>query len=107
MKSIGTDIFKNSRMTKEVMEKFLSIREKDLLIKFKSEIAKKEFASGRWAAKEAIIKASNKKITFSQIEILKSDTGAPLVYIDDKKRNDILISISHEKEYSIAMVVIE
>ncbi len=106
MKAIGTDIIKTSRLTPEVMDKFLSKKEKLILNEYTSNEAKMEFAAGRWAAKESIIKASNKEYKYSQIEILRSVTGAPVIFVDSLQRDDILVSISHEKDYSIAVAMI-
>lgn len=106
IKGIGTDIVSKERIKNSNVEsRFLSEDEKNLLQNYKDE-DRWDFISGRWAAKEAIIKASNKEINYSQISILKSETGAPIVYVDGVKRQDINISISHEKDYTIAFSVI-
>lgn len=106
MKSIGVDIIKNSKLNEELINKFLSMQEKKIMNNYKSFVTKREFAAGRWVGKEAIIKATNKKFLYSRIEILRGKKGEPIVFVDEKRRNDILISISHEKKYSIAMVCI-
>lgn len=106
IKGIGTDIVSKKRISEtNVEEKFLNEDEKAILNKLNGN-ERIDFISGRWAAKESIIKASNKEITFSQISILKSDNGAPLVLIDGVISDEIKVSISHEKNYTVAFSVI-
>lgn len=109
IKGIGTDITERKRFNKDneyFNNRFLSDEEIKMLKTYESEEAI-DFLSGRWAAKEAIVKASNKEIIFSSIEILKSPSGAPKVYINKEIQENIKVSISHEKEYTIAFCVIE
>ncbi len=106
IRGIGTDIVSKERIkNSNVEEKFLNSDELEILNNLNGE-EKIDFISGRWAAKESIIKASGKEITFSQISILKEDSGAPIVLIDGKKDENIKISISHEKDYTVAFSVI-
>jgi holo-[acyl-carrier protein] synthase len=77
-----------------------------------------ECLSGRFAAKEASIKAFsmllNKSFSFRDFEILKAKNGAPELKINNpylqhfiKTKNlKPLISISHEKEFSVAVCYI-
>ncbi len=106
VKGIGTDIVSKERISKtNVQEKFLNDDEKEILSSLEGE-AKVDFISGRWAAKESIIKASNKEITFSQISVLKSESGAPIVKINGVINDKIKVTISHEELYTIAFCVI-
>jgi len=62
--------------------------------------------SGKFSAKEAFIKASNKKIyNLKDIEVLSNMDGKPYINFENKKYN--LLSISHEKDYAIAVVIIQ
>ena len=63
-------------------------------------------SAGKFAAKEAIIKAMKKKIKLNEIEI-KNKRNELEIIIKNKIEPSILISISHEKDYAIAMSVIE
>jgi holo-[acyl-carrier protein] synthase len=73
--------------------------------------------SVRFAAKEAFIKASNSGhvISLTDIVVRNLDNGKPLMEIRGRagellKRKavrDIHLSLSHEKDYSVACVVIE
>ena len=74
--------------------------------------------AGRFAAKEAFIKALGTGfadgISWKDIEILNNELGKPHIELHNeakniflhKKMSDILVSISHEKEYAIASVII-
>ncbi|NQX83288.1 MAG: 4'-phosphopantetheinyl transferase superfamily protein [Mycoplasmataceae bacterium] len=99
---IGTDIVSKNRIKVfNVKNKFLNKDELNLLKTFKKD-NKLNFISGRWASKESIIKSFDKSITFSQISILKYKSGKPKVLIDGIERKDILLSISHEKDFTVA-----
>ena len=68
--------------------------------------------SGKYAAKEAVKKAllSNdliKHISLKDIQILNKSNKSPYINIDDLNTLTFNISISHEDEYAIALVVIE
>ena len=84
--------------------RILSDEEYELFVKlpFRRKI---EFLAGRFAAKESLIKALDKKfINFKRIAVLPTDTGRPKVYIDGKLMN-FCISISHEKKYAMAVCI--
>jgi holo-[acyl-carrier protein] synthase len=59
---------------------------------------------GRFCAKEAIIKVLDAKVTFSDIEIVNTKTGKPLVFLN-KKQSSIKISISHSRKYATAVAI--
>jgi holo-[acyl-carrier protein] synthase len=60
-----------------------------------------EIFAGRFAAKEAIIKVKGRMLPFKEIEILNMDDGKP--YAPNFK--DINISISHEREFAVAIAI--
>lgn len=98
--NIGCDIVKNDRLknkSNEFIDKILTSKEKEL---YNHEGLL--FLTGRFAAKEAIMKCldNTKNIAFSDIEILKGKNGEPICNIED-----IRVSISHEKEYTIAYAI--
>lgn len=105
---IGTDIVSKKRFLekKGIEKKFLTYLEFEQLKNIKNSDERINFISGRWAAKESIIKASDKKIIFSNISILNSSTGKPEVFLNGEKSKNILISISHEEEFAIAFSII-
>ena len=106
--NIGIDIVTNERIRQSINENFLNkiltFKEQEIYNK-KNGNKKLEYLCGRYAAKEAIIKALNKyEITnFQEIEILNDKKGAPIA---NCKNYNIIISISHEKKYTIAEAIV-
>lgn len=66
---------------------------------------KDPFLASRFAAKEAIYKAAGIPDLTWQRVMVTSENRQPVVWIDGQKRADMSLSISHEKDYAIAMVV--
>ncbi len=113
---IGIDLIKTSRMNRlierfgeKALQKFLSQNEIKLIKNHKT-------IAGFWAAKEACSKALGVGIgsecNFHDIEITKTQKGAPKIKLSDeiiKKFNikDTSVSITHDGEYAIAVVAIE
>ena len=61
--------------------------------------------TARFAAKEAVIKAGGLRLAnVDDIEIFNDKTGQPYVKIK-KRGTNILISLSHAKDYAIAFVI--
>lgn len=71
---------------------------------------KVEFLAGRFAAKEAFVKALGtgigKRCSWKDIEIIPDEHGKPLLQTK-KEFGRIQLSISHSKEYAVANVIIE
>jgi len=74
--------------------------------------------AARFAGKEAVVKtleARTKGISWKEIEILSDSNGKPLVHLYGKARSQasslgiakLAISLSHSKEYAIALVAAE
>ena len=106
----------------EDVSKFKSIKNKKHIFT-KSEIDycehtanKAEHYTGKWCAKEAIIKAiymiGNIEKTYTprdEIEVLNDDTGVPYINVKNKylnKKYNISISISHTKKYACAIALV-
>ena len=116
---LGIDIVKNSRIEK-AFERFGEHFLNKIYTPYEIELCnmKTECFAGRFAAKEASIKAfsfiANRKFSFKDFEIIKTKNGAPEVNITNKTLLDFVkskhlkafISISHEKEYSVAICYI-
>jgi holo-[acyl-carrier protein] synthase len=70
-----------------------------------------QFLAGRFAAKESVSKSFRTGIgggySFTDIEILNDEKGAPLVYIKGVLRSDIEISISHDRHYAMAVSLVK
>ncbi len=71
---------------------------------------KAERVAGIFAVKEAFFKAINKKPDWLKVEVKKQKTGKPVLVIANelKKNIEVIdISISHDKDYAIATVLIK
>lgn len=105
---IGVDIVDLSRIDLDnvhFIERILTIKEYQIFKNLKSKQRQLEYIGGRFAGKEAYLKACQKglgEICFHDIEILNRENGSP--YLNDEFAQ---ISISHEKKYAIAFVVKE
>ena len=121
---IGVDIIQNSRIKKAIKNKYFVNR-----IFTKSEISsskiknyKTNYFAKRFAAKEAFIKSIGtgirKGINFKDIYVINDKSGKPTIKFSNKVNNliikkfktrnfDIFLSLSDEKNYSIAFVVIQ
>ena len=121
---IGVDIVENKRLKKSIKNKnFLSRSFTLLEIKNSKSIKNKStYFSKRFAAKESFSKALGtgfrKGLNFKDIEILNDDLGKPYYKLNNKtkkiisktlkvKNFNIFLSISDEKEYSVAFTIIQ
>ena len=74
---------------------------------FEKAFHKDEFLGGRFAAKEAFLKAKGtgiQGVNLKEIEILPLKSGEPLLFFENKTYP---ISISHDGEYAFAVCLIE
>ena len=105
----GVDIVSVKRIEKVLSkfgETFLSrILTPEELTLYRKRKDKLQFLAGRFAAKEAIYKAAGiPDLTWQRVAVLP-EKRRPVVWIDGKQRQDIQVSISHEKEYAIAFAI--
>ncbi|AJM71973.1 holo-ACP synthase [Mycoplasma yeatsii] len=100
---IGIDIIENKRikLNDNFICKILSENEIKIF-KTKTKVEQREFLSGRWAVKEAIIKSLDDPISMNKIDI-NYINSKPIIL--NKELKNISISISHEKKYSVGMAV--
>lgn len=115
IKGIGTDITSVSRIKKIMdknrelfLNKILSPAEQEIIPEKGSE----HFIAGRFAAKEAIVKALGYSFNFSQVTILNDRNGKPFIanpanLLQDNRETTLHISISHEKKYATAVAILE
>lgn len=78
-----------------------------------------ECYAGKFAAKEAFMKAIGKgirqEVWFLQIEVLNRETGAPYIQVNgeaqrtlfDLRAERVLVSISHTEGMAVAVVILE
>ncbi len=108
IKGIGCDITSNKRFFEKkdlLINKILSENEIIRYNSYTSDSAKVCFLGGRFAAKEAIFKATNKNVLMKDIDIINDEFGKPIVKMDIE--GVIHLSISHENDFSIAYVIYE
>ena len=121
----GIDIVENYRLKKILLKKKSNFKKKIFTLNEVAYCEKKSSSlncySKRFAAKEAFAKALGigfrKNINFKDIEVVNNTYGKPYISINKKiankiktlfkvKKFNILLSISDEKKYSIASVII-
>jgi len=108
--SIGTDILYIPRLKKTIetnpnfINKVYTKKEIEIANNLSNSL---EFYATRFAAKEAIIKATNGEYDFSEIEILKEKNGKPLPSILNNKNINIELSLSYDNDYAIAFCIIK
>ncbi len=121
----GIDIVENYRLKAILLKKKYNFKKKIFTINEVAYCSKKSDSiscyAKRFAAKEAFVKALGigfrKNINFKDIEIVNNTYGKPYMSINKKitnkiktlfkvKKFKILLSISDEKKYSIASVII-
>ena len=120
----GVDIIKNSRINsslkiKGFLNRIFTKKEIQQGKKLKNKI---NFYAKRFAAKEAFVKAIGtgfrSEINFIDIEIKNYKNGKPYILLSKKLKNflqkkfkiqkyKVFLSLSDEKDYSIAFVVID
>lgn len=61
-----------------------------------------ESLAGRFAAKEAFMKARGKRLSFRDIEV-HSDDGKPFIVFQGTRYDEV--SISHERSYAVSVVI--
>ena len=110
IKGLGVDIVENNRFSsfpKGALEKIFTPFE---LSEMERRVDKTEFLASRFAVKEAVVKALGTgfgDIGAKDIETRNDDKGKPFVLVNGERKDNIHISLSHEKEYSIAFAVLE
>ncbi len=118
---IGVDIVKNERIEKAIErfgERFLrriyTQRELDYCSSQEAEVP---CLSARWACKEAVLKAFYAEfgllLRFREIEVLGRRGEPPKIILHREEANRLLdrrsvvVSLSHEREYSVAVAFIK
>tara|TARA_B100000965_G_scaffold235346_1_gene197171 strand:+ start:1014 stop:1403 length:390 start_codon:yes stop_codon:yes gene_type:complete len=119
----GVDIIENSRIKKSLKKKgfIRRVYTQNEINKSKKLNNKINYFAKRFAAKEAFVKAIGEgfrnNINFNDIEIKNDRKGKPLINISNKikkilkkkyklNKYKIFLSLSDEKKYSIAYVIV-
>ena len=112
---IGIDLIELNRIeqavikNKRFIKRILTVNEQEAYNKFNKFSRQIEYLAGRFAVKEAFGKATGRglgKLSFQDIEVLKSNNGAPNITAKGYDKERIFVSISHSKEYVVAQIVI-
>ena len=110
IKGIGSDIARISRfgnMEKGVEKKIFTPYE---ISEAESRAKREEYLSSRFAAKEAYVKALGTgfgALSPSDVEIREDGKGAPYISVNGIREAGVMLSLSHDGDYSVAFVVIE
>jgi holo-[acyl-carrier protein] synthase len=115
IKQIGIDTIEHERFIEYIgdakrVERFLSNDEQVIFHSFGAEERKLHFLSGRFAMKEAIIKALSPQglsFGYQDISILNDTKGIPYVVCSFSYNGKMHISLSHGKTVSVAVCIIE
>ena len=114
IRGTGVDITEVNRLKKAVLkwgDDFLNrVFTKDELKNAKTRGSLYQHLAGRFAAKEAVFKAfGDPKLSWKDVEILNDKEGKPCCNILNAKgkKANVLISISHVKNYAVANAVVE
>tara|TARA_Y100000996_G_scaffold27514_1_gene19550 strand:+ start:349 stop:708 length:360 start_codon:yes stop_codon:yes gene_type:complete len=106
--NIGTDIVDINRFRKKeykkntnFYEKIFSRSEIKYCLSFKNQ---EEHFAGKFAIKEAVKKAIKEKISFKEI-ITDHNNSKPNITLKKKLNYRFLVSVAHEKDFAIAMVI--
>jgi len=116
VKGIGVDIIEIERIKKAVEKSDRFVKRlftENEIEYFKSKNMKAETIAGNFAAKEAIVKALGtglRGFQWTDIEVLRDEFGKPVVHLQggaktvatDRGITEIMLSISHCKEYAVA-----
>ena len=119
---IGVDISSQVRIQNSVdklgerfLQRILTDKEIEWCQRYRDPVAR---YAGRFAAKEAFMKAVGTgmyKVGFHDIEVFNYDSGAPYIQTSGRAQdilqklevNQIHVSISHDMEMAVGMVVLE
>lgn len=114
---LGIDIVSVSRIEKMVetwgedfLDRVFAGSELDYCL---SKRRKYEHLAGRFAAKEAVIKATGRRFPWNSIEILSEENGRPSVRFSLDGQIEILseantfVSITHQEDFALALAIHE
>ncbi|WP_404451202.1 holo-ACP synthase [Virgibacillus necropolis] len=113
---IGIDIIELNRINKSLeksnrlVKRILTNKEQTSYERLNSPSRRTEFLAGRFAAKEAFAKATGTgigKLSFQDIEVIATESGAPTIHVQGFESYNIFISITHSRDYAVAQVIIE
>lgn len=114
IQGIGLDIVEIERIqraqkrNKRFATRILTQNERDIYESLATEKRRMEFLAGRFAAKEAVAKATGTGIgnlSFQHIYVGRQENGAPNVEVEGFENHIFLISITHTKGVAAAQAM--
>lgn len=113
-KFIGIDIVEFEEIKEKLSDRFiqriLSEKEQERYFKMKSTEARIAYLAGRFAAKEAytkVYKNFDHSLNFTDVEILNDEYGAPYIVSKYRPEDNIAVSISHSRNYAVAVCILQ
>jgi len=108
IKGIGVDIVETDRFAQHTVSFAHLILSDAEFDEFYNSQKPTEYLATRFAAKEAAIKAVGRKVPFLAIQVVNDRYGKPqLRFLANHVFNQASLSISHDKGFVVAMVVLE
>lgn len=115
IKGIGIDLILVKEVsddnTKMYVDVILSNKERKLFENIPSKDGQLMFLAGRYAAKEAILKAAkryNKNLKYHDFSVLDEEDGTMRVESEFISADEIIhVTMTHTKEYALAYAIIE
>ncbi len=111
-KNIGIDIVEFEEIKEKLSERFidriLSEKELERYHKIKNTDRKISYIAGRFAAKEAytkVYKRFEEPLNFKDVCILNDENGAPYIISKYRSKDEISVSISHSRNYAVAICI--
>ena len=113
VKGIGIDLIEVERVKKtaeknpKFLDRIFTPQEISYCLKKRN---KYQHLAARFAAKEAFFKAIGRRINWKDVELINAPSGKPQIKIKSKERFSFEkadVSVSHLKEYAVAMVILE
>lgn len=114
MSEIGIDIVEFEEIKERLSDRFIKrILSEQELVKYhriKKIEDKIAYLAGRFAAKEAytkVYKQFDEPLNFTDVEILNDENGAPYIISKYHKDDIVKVSISHSRNYAVAICIKE
>ena len=107
---LGTDIVEIRRFRELDWDApfFARVFTRDELVYCRKFVDNAPHFAATFAGKEAIVKAMNqhRKLSVSDIEILRDFDGSPYVLVENLHDIEILVSLSHSEKYAVAVALV-
>lgn len=114
MSDIGIDIVEfdeiKERLSDRFIHRILSVEELERYNRIKKTESKIAFLAGRFAAKEAytkVYKRFDEPLNFKDVSIINDENGAPVLKSTYKCDDIVKVSISHSRNYAVAICIKE